>query len=498
MSSEIHDLPRGEGSATTTPRLNGRGYDPSSDALPASHDSSTGRRGRALLRGAIYGGVLLVAIGGVYLATRGASAPTAMAAGHNHGVAAGGGSDKAQPVSLTPEQARRIGVTYAVATVGPLEKEVRTVGQITYDETRIRDISPKIDGWVERLLVNATGQPVSVGQPLLTIYSPMLVQAQEELLLAKRLGNDVAGGSGDAQRSASDLLESARRRLAYWDIPASDIAEIERSGQVRRTLTLRSSAGGYVLEKNVVAGQKIMAGDALYKVADLSTVWVEGEVFEQDLANVRLGQMVHADFQALPGDHRMGRISYIYPTVNPDTRTARVRVVLPNGDHRLMPGMYATLRIAGTERAGVLMVPRDAVLSTGERNVVFVKEASGQLAPREVALGVANDERVEILRGLSAGDTVVASATFLVDAESNLGKALGGMGNMPGMDMSTPPAKLPMEQGRGAGGGGRGQDPESTRPAPRAPRPATPMPDMPGMESMPGMDHSAYQAPKKP
>ena len=417
-------------------RPNGVGAAPARTAVP--------RRSRMLLRGALYGAVVLAALGGVYLATRGAGEATPMAAGHNHGAAAGG-AQAARPVSLSAEQQRRIGVTYAVAAIGPLEKEVRTVGQITYDETRLRTITAKIDGYVDQLLVNATGQAVSVGQPLLTIYSPMLVQAQEELLLARRLQGDVAGGSADARRGATDLLESARRRLAYWDIPAGEVAEIERSGQVRKTLTLRSSAGGYVLEKNVVGGQKIMAGEPLYRVADLSAVWVEGEVFEQDLANVRLGQTVHADFQALPGEHRMGRITYIYPTVNPETRTARVRVVLPNSDLRLKPGMYATLRIAGAERAGVLTIPRDAVLSTGERNVVFVRETNGHLTPREVAVGAANDDRVEILRGLAAGETVVASATFLVDAESNLGKALGGMGDMPGMDMSSPPKPLPMK-----------------------------------------------------
>ena len=405
-------------------------------------------------RGAIYGAVLLVAIGGAYGATRGAGTPAGMAdlagvpAGHVHGAggSSAGDAGTARPVTLTPAQARRIGVTYAVATMGPLWKEIRTVGQITYDETRLRTIAPKIDGFVERLLVNETGQPVAVGQPLLTLYSPMLVQAQEELLLARRLQEDVAAGSADARRSAADLVESARRRLAYWDIAASEIAEIEASGLVRRALTLRSPAGGHVLEKNVVAGQKIAAGDALYRVADLSTVWVEGEVFEQDLAAVRVGQMVHADLQALPGEHRMGRIAYVYPTVNAETRTARVRLVLPNGDRRLKPGMYATLRIAGLERPEVLTIPRDAVLVTGERSIVFVREALGRLVPREVAVGVANDERVEILRGLAAGETVVASATFLVDAESNLGKAAGGMGDMPGMDVTSPPRPLPMRE----------------------------------------------------
>ena len=403
---------------------------------------------KRVLRASIHIAVVLAALGGVYLFTRNTDAPTTMAAGesHNHGGKAAAGLDGARSVSLTAEQGRRIGVTYAVALVGPLEKEVRAVGQIAYDETRVKTISPRIDGWVEQLLVNATGQAVTVGQPLLTIYSPMLVQVQEEILLAKRLAIDVADGSADARRSARELLTSARRRLDFWDIPASEIAELERTGQVRKSLTLRSSAGGFVLQKNVVAGQKIMAGDALYTVADLGVVWVEGEVFEQDLGNVRVGQAVRGEFQSLPGERRMGRISYISPTLDPQTRTVKVRVVLPNSDFRLKPGMYATLRITSVERAAVLTVPRGAVLSTGERHMVFVREASGMLAPREVSIGGSSNDRVEVLRGLVAGETVVASATFLVDAESNLGTALGGMGDMPGMDVSTPPKPLPLKK----------------------------------------------------
>ena len=397
----------------------------------------------APLRGGAYVVTLLAVIGGVYLATRDDGPPSAVGAAHRHDVTASTDASR-QAVSLSTEQARRIGVTYATATVGVIRKDIRTVGQITYDETRLHSVAPKIDGWVEQLLVNATGQPVSVGQPLLTIFSPMLVTAQEELLLAKRLQRDVGAASDDVQRSAADLLASARRRLAYWDIPESEITAIEASGEVRKSLTLRAPARGYVLEKMVIAGQRIMAGEPLYRVADLSTVWVEGEVFEQDLASVRVGETVHADFPALPGEHRMGRISYLYPTVNPETRTARVRVVLPNQDMRLKPGMYATLRIVGAQRGRVLTIPRDAVLSTGERNVVFVRQPDGHLAPREVALGTASDDRVEILAGLAAGEIVVASATFLIDAESNLGKALGGMGNMPGMEVTSPPKPLPM------------------------------------------------------
>ena len=393
-----------------------------------------------ILRLAAYPAVLLAAIGSVYLATRDGRAATPAAAAHDHGVSAPDSSKR--PITLSDADARRIGVTFAPVTLGAMSREVRTVGQITFDETRVSAIAPKVDGWVERLYVNTIGQPVVQGQPLLTIYSPMLVTAQEELLLARRLQGEVTSAESGTTQRAAELVASARRRLAYWDISDREIAEIERSGAVRKTLTLRAPTGGYVLEKNVLAGQKIMAGDALYRVADLGTVWVEGEVFEQDLASVREGQTVRAELQALPGELRTGRIAYVYPTLNPETRTVRIRVVLPNHELRLKPGMYATLRITAGARDAVLTVPRSAVLSTGERSIVFVRNASGALAPREVSLGASNDERVEILRGVRAGETVVASATFLVDAESNLGTALGGMGDMPGMELTTPPKPL--------------------------------------------------------
>lgn len=386
-----------------------------------------------LMRFAAYTLVLAATMAGVYIVTRSGQP----AASRQHSAIQT--SEVAQPVMLSAADARRIGVTYATATVGPLDKEIRTVGQIVFDETRLQTIAPKIDGYVDELFVNATGQRVQAGQPLLTIYSPMLVTAQEELLLAKRLNGDVANAGPDARSRAADLLASARQRLAYWDISDSAIAEIERTGQVKKTLTLRAPSNGYVLEKNVLAGQKVTAGDALYKEADLSTVWVEGDVFEQDLASVQLGQRVEVDLDALPGQHRTGSITYVYPTLNPDTRTAKVRVVLTNPGLALKPGMYATIHVSGETRGRVLTVPRSAVLSTGERSIVFVRDARGMLQPQEVVLGASNDDRVEILQGLSAGQTVVASATFLVDAESNLGTALGGMGNMPGMDMTTPP-----------------------------------------------------------
>lgn len=407
-----------------------------------------------VLRSFIYALVVVIAAGATWLYTQQSNssrdnASSGDMSGHDHSMMMGGGTaGESSPVLLTSDEARRIGVTYAVATMGPLEREVRTVGRITVDESRLHTITPRIDGYVEQLYVNTTGQLVTAGEPLLSIYSPMLVQAQEELFVARKLERELSGsgaaGAGSGARAA-ELVESARRRIALWDIPATERAAIEEAGKPQKVITLRAPVSGYVLQKSVVAGQRIIAGDVLYQLADLHQVWVEGDVFEQDLATVRIGQMVHADFQALPGVHRMARISWIYPTIDADTRTARVRIALSNEDLQLKPGMYATLRIVGSRSGDVLTIPRDAVLSTGARHVVFVKEANGMLRPHEVAVGPANDTHITILLGLAAGDTVVASATFLVDAESSLGKSMGGMGDMPGMDMTAPPAPLPMK-----------------------------------------------------
>lgn len=341
------------------------------------------------------------------------------------------------PVTLGPREQARIGVTFAPVLRAPLDRAVRTVAQVNYDETKVKAVAPLIEGWVDRLFVDFTGQTVRQGDPLFSIYSPMVVAAQQELLLAHRLVKDLSAGTPDATRNAQDLLESSRRRLEYWGVPRDEIQQIEASGTVRRTVTLRSPYRGVVVEKSVLAGQRIMPGDVAYRIADLSRVWLEGEVFERDLPAVRLGLPVTAEFTALPGVIQQGRLNYVYPTVNPETRTARVRVELANPDLALKPGMYATIRFSAPTDS-VLSVPRSAVLATGERNFVFVRSAGGQFVPHVVTLGAATDERVAILGGLAAGDTVVTSGTFLVDAESNLGTLMGGMGNMPGMDVTAP------------------------------------------------------------
>jgi len=401
-----------------------------SGAGPSPFERSMPTRSGRVLRIAVSLAVVAAAVLAAVVMTR-ATPDASATADHYHAAAK---ADSAVPVVLTAEDARRIGVTFAAATIGAMTTDVTSLGQVTYDETRATAIAPKVDGWVEKLHVNFTGQEVREGEALLDIYSPMLVTAQEELLLAARLVRDVANGTDEARRGAEEMVASARRRLQYWDIPAADIERIERTGQAARTVTLRAMSRGVVVEKSVLSGQRIMAGETLYRLADLRTVWVDGQVFEHDLALVRTGQRVSVEIQAYPGERWPGSVTYVYPIVDAATRTARIRVALANPGQRLKPGMFATVHLTSALRERVLTVPRSAVLATGQRSIVFLKTASGTLEPLEVITGVANDDLIEIRSGLQAGDTVVASATFLIDAESNLKAALDNMAGMPGMD----------------------------------------------------------------
>jgi len=345
------------------------------------------------------------------------------------------GAPVRQPVQLTAEQARAIGVTFTVVERGPLARTVRTVGQVVAAEPGLADITTKIDGFVEELYVDATGVTVRRGQPLLTLYSPMLVAAQEELLAAKRLAAAVDSGEAEAWRNGQALLEAARRRLSYWDISAEQIERLERTGEVTKTLALKAPVDGVVLEKMVVAGQSVMSGMKLYRIADLRTVWIEGAVFEQDLAFIRVGAPVRAELAAYPGRPVNGRVSFVWPTVDEQSRSARVRVAFPNPAGLLKPGMYATLFFDVLVGRDVLQVPAEAVVQTGERNLVFVVGPDGALAPREIVLGARAGGRFQVLSGLAGGERIVASANFLVDAESRL--VTGAATAMPGMDMGT-------------------------------------------------------------
>ncbi len=387
-----------------------------------------------------------------------------------------------QPVYLSDAQARALGVTYFTVRRDSMSRDIRTVGLVAAPESTITSVTPKVEGFVDHLFVNYTGQLVRRGEPLLTLYSPMLVAAEQDLLTAKRLAAQVDSGGGDAARYADEMLQAARRRLAYWDITPDQIAHVESSGEASKTMTLVAPFDGVVLTKDVVEGQRVEPGMQLYKVADLRTVWIEGDVFEQDLASVHVGSRAHFELDAYPGEHLMGRVSFVYPTVDPASRTGRVRVTAANPGLKLRPGMYATLYFDAPVGRNLLVVPRGAVVMTGERNLVFVRDSSGMLTPREIVLGTQNDQRVEVLKGLAPGETIVAAANFLVDAESRLAGEGAGMPGMAGMDMSAP----------------------SKAPAPRA---DTGMANMPGtqratsdtgMANMPGMSRPKPPAPARP
>jgi RND family efflux transporter MFP subunit len=347
---------------------------------------------------------------------------------HQHASATGQG--ELSPVEMDDDLARRVGVTFATAELRPLERTLRSVGMVAYDETRLADVSPKISGWVEKLHVDFTGAVVLEGQPLLDVYSPLLVSAQEELLLARRLTDETEPEAGSrAAIRARELLESARRRLGYWDIPQDEIARIESSGSVIRAITLRAPASGIVVEKNVVLGASLTPGMKLYRIADLSRVWIEAEIFEKDLSLIQMGQHAAVTFEAYPGEVFSAVVTYVYPTVSMEARTGRIRLELANADLRLKPGMYAEAEFSLPAPANSLVIPRSAILTTGERSVVFVAE-HGMLMPRDVVTGLLSGNEIEILSGLSAEEIVVSSASFLIDAESNLGSAMEAMGQM--------------------------------------------------------------------
>jgi membrane fusion protein, copper/silver efflux system len=303
---------------------------------------------------------------------------------------------------------------------------------VTWDETRLVIVNPRIEGWVEHLYVDFTGAPVTAGEPLMAVYSPMLVSAQEELILALRLAETVGGGPDRPGRNADAMVESARRRLRYWNVPDDEIERVEREGTPQKTLVLRAPASGIVVEKNVVQGGRITPGMDVYRIADLSRIWVEGEVFEKDLSLVRMGQRARVTFATWPGEVFEGTVTYLYPTVSVASRTGRVRVELANPGNRIKPGMYARLELTADEGREPLMIPRSAVHYTGERTLVFVRDASGVLIPREVTTGLTSGDDVEVLAGLAEGEVVVSSANFLIDAESNMGSSMQSMQGMEG------------------------------------------------------------------
>lgn len=353
-------------------------------------------------------------------------------------------------VQLTASQIRQFGITFGTVDERPLASTVRTVGTVTVDETKLAQVAPKFGGYVERLFVDATGQPVRRGQPLMDVYSPELVAAEQELLVAGDLQRSIGQSTVPGVPNApTDLLMAARRRLELWDISDTQINAVLRTGKPKRTLTLHAPASGVVLEKHVVAGEAIQPGQTLYTIADLSDVWIDVALREADAGAVRTGSAVSARFAAYPGRPVAGRVAYVYPTLDSTARTVRARVEVANPDGRLKPGMYATVALETPARTA-LTVPTSAVVRTGERTLVFVDMGGGRLMPQEVETGRVASEYTEVLSGLEPGQLVVTSAQFLLDSESNLAEVMkgmigqmnssdrndtGGMQNMPGMTM---------------------------------------------------------------
>ncbi|MGI8508949.1 MAG: efflux RND transporter periplasmic adaptor subunit, partial [Gemmatimonadaceae bacterium] len=302
---------------------------------------------------------------------------------------------------------------------------------VTFDETKMAQVAPKFGGFVEQLFVNSTGQQVHRGQPMLTIYSPELVAAQQELLLAANLDRSMGRSSVPGVSGGSaDLADASRRRLQLWDVSNAQIDDILRTGKVRRTLTLYAPVSGIVVDKKVLQGQAITSGEELYMIADLSDVWVDAELREADAANVRVGSAVQIQFAGLPGRPYKGRVAFIYPTLQQEGRSIKARIVIPNADGVLKPGMYGTVQLTTPNRSA-LTVPSSAILRTGDRNIVFVDMGNGQLMPHNVEPGSTAGDYTEILSGLEPGQRVVTSAQFLLDSESNLGEVMKSMiGNM--------------------------------------------------------------------
>ena len=332
---------------------------------------------------------------------------------------------------ITPRTQQLFGVKFGTVEMKSFEKVIRTVGRVDYDEKRIVTVSPKIGGWIEDLYIDFTGQLVKQGDPLLTIYSPELVSTQQEYLLALQTKRDFAKSPIPEVATIRDsLAESVKRRLKLWDISDGQIKTLEESGQPQKILTLYSPFSGFVLEKAAYKGINVTPGMALYKLADLSVVWIYGDIYEDELPFIQLGQQAAIEITYIPGEILTGKVIYIYPSLNPETRTAKVRFEFQNPRGRLKPEMYVNVEIK--IRVGQkLVVPEGAVMDTGLRYIVFVDKGSGYFEWRDIEVRSKVKGYYEVTKGLKAGERVVTSANFLVDSESNLREVLKWMTGRP-------------------------------------------------------------------
>jgi len=339
-----------------------------------------------------------------------------------------GAGTAADGIRIDPVTLQNMGVRTEPVVKRALQRTIRTVGLVAVADDRQYAVTTKIEGWVERLHVNQQGQAVKKGQPLLEIYSPDLVAAQQEYLLALRNKRGLATSPyPEIAAGAERLVEAARTRLRYWDIGPEQLRTLERTGQVRKTLTLFSEHGGIVTDKKVLAGARIMAGEELFQIADLSTVWVLADIYEYELPWVKEGQAVRVE---LPYDGKVidGTVTYLYPTLESETRTVKARIEVANPGMELKPAMFAQVSIAAGATGETLAVPITALLNSGKGQTVFVALGAGRFAPRSVKSGLRDDDGfVQILSGLNEHEAVVVSAQFMLDSESRLREALDKM-----------------------------------------------------------------------
>lgn len=329
-------------------------------------------------------------------------------------------------IIISPEKQQLIGVTFGNAEFREMELNIRTVARFTYDETRVVYINTKFEGWIEKLYVDYTGKLVRKGEPLFSIYSPELVSAQEEYLLALRAKEYFGSKAYSEVKSGSDtLLEVAKRRLIYWDINEEQIKELERTGKVLKSMIFYAPFTGFVIEKNILQGKHVMPGENLYKIADISNIWALADIYEHELPLISTGQSVIVELPYFPGEEFSGKITYVYPYLEWETRTVKARIELSNKDFRLKPEMYGNVNIK-LDIGKKLTIPESAVIDSGERKIVFVGRENGVFEEREVKLGVKAGDYYEVLEGVNEGERVVTSANFLIDSESRLKSALKG------------------------------------------------------------------------
>ncbi|HEU5293835.1 MAG TPA: efflux RND transporter periplasmic adaptor subunit [Burkholderiaceae bacterium] len=358
----------------------------------------------------------------------------------------------ANQIRISTEKVQKLGVRTEAAAMRTLGRTVRASGRVEPDERRIAMIAPKFEGYVERLHVNATGQFVAKGDPLFEVYSPELVSAQREYAIAAQGVHAMKDSGSDALVGMQQLADASLARLRNWDLSPDEIAALVKTGEARRTLTLRSPVSGVITEKKAFQGMRFMPGEALYQVTDLSSVWVVADVFERDLGLVKPGARASVQLAAYPTQTFEGRITYVYPTLKAETRTVPVRIELANPRGLLKPAMFAQVELQAGGSARALTVPDSAVIDSGTRRIVLVRRGEGRFEPREVQLGARSDNYVEVLDGVRAGEEVVVAANFLIDAESNLKAVIGALGGHAGHGAAASAAAAPSRVGhRGEG-----------------------------------------------